>query len=318
MKSIVCTLFEGHYHFGLAILANSLVRNGFTGDIYAGYRGKLPPWVSQVETTNGNETTYEIEGTTSAIRFRKLATDVHLTNYKPDFMLKLLDETDCSGICYFDPDIVVKCPWQYVDSWIRHGIALCEDVNSPLPASHPRRLAWREYFRSYGRELEFQHNEYANGGFVGLTRKDKAFLEGWRDIQSEMADDLGGLDKSMFNLPQVDGFKAGPSYMFNKSDQDALNAAMAAYCDLQYCFSGRDAMDFTEGGYTFSHSLGREKPWVKNLLVSAMHGRPPSRTDKVFWDYATSPIPAYSASVANRRKLTVRFCSFIGRFYRAS
>ena len=44
MKCVIATLFERDYHFGAAVLVNSLCNSGFTGTIYAGFRGPLPLW----------------------------------------------------------------------------------------------------------------------------------------------------------------------------------------------------------------------------------------------------------------------------------
>src|SRR5258707_1207637 len=151
MKSVICTLFERDYHNGLAALTNSLYRNGFRGPIYSGYKGALPAWCSKAKENTqfvwaGSTTLFVAEGI--EIYFLPLETEYHLTNYKPDFMLRLLNgpAAGTEAIYYLDPDIVVTAEWSIFDDWIECGVALCEDMNSPLPENHPRRVGWRNYF----------------------------------------------------------------------------------------------------------------------------------------------------------------------------
>ena len=161
MNSVVCTLFEGHYHYGVAALANSLYRQGFLGDIYAGFRGELPSWarsaVAGLADGFNNCQTLEV-APGFALHFLSLDTDYHFTNYKPDFMLRLLDgpAKDAEAIYYFDPDIVVTAPWSFFKNWVKCGVSLCEDVNSPISKNHPTRIAWRSYFKEFDINLSFK------------------------------------------------------------------------------------------------------------------------------------------------------------------
>jgi hypothetical protein len=48
MKIGVFTLYEGSYHKGVAALANSLIRAGFAGPFFAGYRDSIPDWARRI------------------------------------------------------------------------------------------------------------------------------------------------------------------------------------------------------------------------------------------------------------------------------
>ena len=118
MTSVVCTLFENHYHYGVAALTNSLYHQGFRGPVYAGYRGPLPSWAQVASENNAlgwaGATTLEVADGLK-IHFLPLDTSYLLTNYKPQFMIRLLagPAKEAGSMFYFDPDIVVKCTWSF-------------------------------------------------------------------------------------------------------------------------------------------------------------------------------------------------------------
>ncbi|GHV58608.1 hypothetical protein FACS1894182_11360 [Bacteroidia bacterium] len=122
MNTIICTLYEKHYHYGVAALLNSLAKYGFEGDFYIGYRGELPFWAKPVVETIDFTDKADWKSIKKVaisdritLHFILLETDYHLSNYKPTFMCDLWESLSekPDGIFYFDPDIVIKCNWVF-------------------------------------------------------------------------------------------------------------------------------------------------------------------------------------------------------------
>lgn len=285
MSSVICTLFEGDYHLGLGAFVNSLFAQGYRGAILAGYRGPLPPWAKDLQQKDGYSEFKVAEGL--CIRFFALETTVHLTNYKPDFMLQVWEKycPEAESLFYFDPDITIKCRWSYFEEWIQGGVALCEDINSPVPTSHPLRNAWRAYYQKFGRKLANAQDIYVNGGFVGVSRERKAFLNEWQAVQREMAPAAGNFK----------GWGLGDrTFAFFNTDQDALNITLMD-TSLPVSLSGKDGMDLIVGGYIMSHALGPRKPWRRRYLWERFSkGISAEFVDKAYWSNVKYPIAVYS------------------------
>lgn len=318
--SAVCTLFEGNYHYGVAGLINSLYSNGFLGNIFVGYRGTLPQWSNAARSNEsdlgtGGRSMTVTEGV--AIHFIPLETDYHFTNYKPDFMLDLWKGPArlSTRMFYFDPDIVVTAPWTFFIQWVQYGVALCEDVNSPLPENHPRRAAWRDYYSQRGIRLTFRDASYANGGFIGLTRDDSKFLSLWKTMQELMAPAIGGLRCSALSSESLHADVRSPFSPFGKTDQDALNASLEAWSG-KVSFVGKEGMSITSGAPLMPHAIGHPKPWNWNPLLQAFAGRPPRRVDREYWKHAEGVIAAHPRSVVQGRLRLLKLAALIGRFYR--
>ncbi|RYZ30141.1 MAG: hypothetical protein EOO10_03880 [Chitinophagaceae bacterium] len=322
-SSAICTLFEGSYHYGLAAIANSLYAQGFTGDIYAGYRGQLPQWAAKAQPNEKllwkDAVTLHINKDLT-IHFLPLQTDYHLTNYKPDFMLELWDgpASGVEQLFYFDPDIIVDTRWSFFTEWVNYGIAVCEDLNSPLPTNHPRRKAWRKFFSGHGIHLNFREANYANGGFIGLKIEDKDFLRIWKLLQEKMALEIGGLGVSQFDSSQTKAVSfSDPHYYFSKTDQDALNAAIEAWKG-ETSFVGKEGMGFRSGSALLPHAVGGAKPWNRNAIKMAFQGNPPRRIDHCYWRNVKGPIVLYSSLYQIRKQTAHKIAALIGRFYKRS
>lgn len=315
----IVTLFENHYHYGVAALVNSLYRHGFRGSVFAGYRGVLPSWAS-ASTENaglcwqGGTTLLVADGL--QLHFLPLETDYHLTNYKPDFMIRLWNgpAVHAKSMFYFDPDIVVARPWTMYEEWVDCGVALCEDVNSPLPQFHPRRMAWRRYFEKSGIRLCFKDSIYANGGFIGVSLQNRDFLYVWKKVQDTMASVIGGLSRSMFKNASLLEKAGGPFAPFAKTDQDALNAAVEAYTQ-KVSFVSKDGMGFEPGINLMHHALGMPKPWHWKPISQAIAGRPPRQVDRYYWKSINGPIMLTSGLIIQQRTIALNIAAAIGRFY---
>ena len=314
MNSAVCTLFEGDYHYGVAALSNSLYHFGFRGTIWAGYRGALPFWAQELSEKEDYQVFEVAEGCT--IHFLELATNYHLTNYKPHFMLNLWDKYSESmdGLFYFDPDIVIKRDWNFFEDWIENHVALCEDINSPLNASAPKRIIWQKVVKKYGVELPSPLDQYVNGGFIGLKRTQRSFLETWKEMMEIVGKATESLDVS--SLPSAKGTttKRPPTALFYATDQDALNCTLMMHANVA-SIANRDAMDFDRFGTIMSHALGGLKPWKMKYIKEALRGNRTGMPQKLYWQHVQEPIPLYSKDYIKKMQRRIKLASFISNFY---
>jgi hypothetical protein len=306
LNAAVCTLFEGDFHLGLAAFLNSLVHAGYSGRVWAGYRGPLPPWIDQLRKVSGAQSEYAVANGVNLVLL-PLTTEIHLTNYKPEYMLGLLSGPvrDCDYLWYFDPDIFLRAKWSFFSNWQRHGIALCQDsVDNNLPANAPLRYEWAEIASSIGLSNPQSLNHYFNGGMVGVATVHVGFLRVWKRL-IERAGELG-CDLKTF-MPDN---RAMP---FHASDQDALNIA-AMYSEFPLSTLGPQGMGFVPGDVKMFHTVG-QKPWRGSFLLRALSGNPPSNAMKFFLTQVSSPIRAYGPLELAAKRVACSVASFIGRFY---
>ncbi len=306
MNAAVCTLFEGHYHYGLGALVNSLCQNGYRGVIWAGYRGVLPPWASPVHEVDGFQEFRLLEG--CAVRFTRMDTPVHFAYCKPAFMLELFRKNapEIDTLFYFDPDIVVKCSWAFYQEWAACGVAVVQEiVNGNMSSTHPFRTAWARHGDSLGFPVRNQLDRYFNSGFIGVRRDWSGTLEIWRRINESLADIA---DVSVFACLDC-------TSPFHGHDQEGLNMALM-FTDSPLSMLGPEGMDFFPGGFAMSHATGTPKPWRKKMLWSALSGLRPTPADKAYWRYTQAPIQLFSERYARMKRLDISLGAAVGRVYR--
>ena len=305
--SVICTMFEKRYALGVGALTNSLVAAGFTGTFCIGYRGPLPTWLEQCTVERPGEQ-WRIGGMT--LRFIALDTADHFTNHKPQFMLRLLDQEypQAERVAYIDPDIVVKCSWNYIEEWSTDAVAVCADINAQCPIGHPLRRQWQRYFAPHGLVFRQQAAVYVNAGFIVVPRSQRVLLEEWRRVQELMAPAIGGLGTA---------FPKDRTFLFHMTDQDALNTVLDC-TTAQISVIGQDGMDFIPGGYVLSHAQGRPKPWDKGFVHQALRGFPATLPDKHYWRFVSTPLVIHPPLTRLRARIGLKISSAIGRLYRRS
>lgn len=305
MTSTICSLFEKDFHYGLGSLINSLVASGFCGVFWAGYRGKLPPWAITERKSFFEEMRIQEK---ILVRFVNLETQIHFTHYKPVFFQRIFSEDPCDALFYFDPDIIVRAPWKYFETWVEHGICLCEDVNNYMPCNHPIKMFWKAFSKERGYTIQRETNAFYNGGFIGLKRNYKGFLELWEKLVFSVwsESELGN-----FYIPGKES-RAEP---FMIADQDCMNLS-TILTDFPLTTVGPEGMDFIPGGYLMSHAIGSNKPWRKNFIISALRGIPPSKVDKAFFQNCLTPVELYPRSHIFWKTMEMKIASALGRVFR--
>jgi hypothetical protein len=312
MNSAVCTLFEKHYHYGVAALVNSLYYHGYRGEIYAGYQGSLPFWaINAIENPLLGKGICSLEIAAGLnINFILLDTKYHLTNYKPNFMLQLLTDTakDSEAIAYFDPDITIKCKWGFFEKWMSHGVALVHEITAnDMPPTHPIRQEWEKVICLSNKNKSRELYSYINAGFCGVSRQNLEFLQVWQEIFDT------GIKFFKIDTKQL-AHQNDRTQIFYAQDQDSLN--MAAMCSKSPISEiGPEAMDFIHGGWVMSHAVGSPKPWKKNFLLYMLKGISPSLADKAYWRNVLGPIRCHNPMKVRFKKTNILVASFLGRFY---
>jgi len=300
---IIITLYEGHYHLGVAALANSIVSADFTGLIIVGYKGELPIWVNQLQGISKN---LYLLSKNIQIKFILLDVNMHFGYYKPQFLKKTFEDfPSVKKVYYFDPDIVMLAPWTFISSWVDSGVALCLDNAFPfVHIHHPWRAEWIKLASTIGLNDVNQLSYYINSGFIGLTYSDISLIERWILLTDKYRDFGGNV-----NIFEKDAHRA------YKGDQDLLNAAITISPDINLSIIGSEGMGFEYPVYLMAHAVESVKPWknsfFKNLIIN---GSLPSMAAKKYYDNCEKPIKVYSKDQIVLKKFGLKIISFLGRF----
>lgn len=301
----VVTLVEKDFLYGAAVLYNSLIKKGFSGIFFIGFRNYKSMPQDLLSSIRNLPTVFP------RIEWIQLDTKWHFTNYKPQVMLDIFrSHPHITKITYIDPDIVFPdCSCNWLDNASNYGPVICCDSFWMLPAQHPIRYEWSEFIKKSGFTPKSVGDIYFNGGLLSLKRDDISFLERWQFF-IEIAEALGNPLSQRGDVGR-NGDRTNPFYI---SDQDALNIASMSW-DKNLSILGPDAMGFLPGHIMALHAIGPAKPWRRKHLHSIISAIPPSMADKEFWSNVNHPIQVFCMFRIFISRFMLRISSFLGRFY---
>jgi len=308
LRSAVCTLADGDFHFGAAALANSLIRHGYQGSLWIGHRGALPPWAGAARADGAGLHRLDVTDAVS-LRFFQLEAEGLFAFQKGRALVRVLDELapDADALFFFDADIVVKNEWAVFEELAGFGVGAVLDISDTymLP-THPKKLRWARMLEKHGLPVREVHGYY-NSGFLALPRHCGRLLEVWMRLVAALPD-----EGRPFHVRR---YKTRAS-AFHFMDQDMFNAALMG-CDVPLVSVGPDGMDAVfPYGFYMSHAYWRKKPWARRYLRDALRGLPPDKAHQIFWRYLDGPIKPFTDAEYRRRVRAVRIAKLIGRFYR--
>jgi hypothetical protein len=301
------TLAEKDYFLGLSALINSIDSNKNIFDKFiVGYRGDLPNWLSDLELTARGKVHKCSNG--CVIEFIILNGDLHMVHEKPKWFLYLSEvlEPDANKYIFFDSDIVLINRCTFYLEWIDQGVAICEDINEYMDHRHPIRNQWINIAKNHGFEINNKLDKYYNSGFLGWTKANNQFIRDWEKSFTILSKYSGDMKK--FRVTDR-------TSIVLSANQDSLNLACMV-TTVPISPIGPEAMGFKHGMSLMSHPIG-PKPWDRNFIYDFfIHGKPPRKSDIVFWKNINGnvfkPLKSYKVYI----KLTICFVlKFLSRFY---
>jgi hypothetical protein len=306
-QTAICTLWEKDFHKGTGALVNSLVRSGFQGKVWAGYRGPLPPWAADARAISPDIHSVAA-GPNVEVLLVRLETSMHFAQYKALWMLDVLNRLDpyAGALYYFDPDVMLLASWSFFEQWLTYGIAACEDGSYPLNPTHPLVRGWQAYAATLGYPDWHFFGAQLNSGLVGISRQHIAFLDLWQKLMDDVRRDFQ-LSESLKTSRRTD--------LFYASDQDVLTMAFCV-SDFPISYVGQDGMAFGRGEWLTVHAYS-PKPWRRRVFRDLLvEGHKPDTALRQYWSLVSEPLAIEPEGRVRRHRRWIPLAALLSRFYK--